>query len=153
MTRTLAHMSATLGSAAYGGVMIAIGLGLGAYWLSVEPMAFQAWFTANFVFLLPTVGITLPFALSGTAISLGLAWRTPQRTLWAIALGAIIVTLVITLGYHLPANFRVWSGSLPADALRTELVWWLVLYVGRVSGALVSAVVAFIATQRAALSP
>lgn len=80
-----ANMLAVVGSGAYGGVMIAIGLGLGRYWLSLPPQEFVAWFEPNFWFLLPTVMITLPIALGGTIWSFVLTrgssashhWRSP----------------------------------------------------------------------------
>ncbi|MEM6927158.1 MAG: hypothetical protein AAF602_09530 [Myxococcota bacterium] len=142
----IANLIAVVGTGAYTGVMIAIGLGLGRYWLSLDPADFEAWFTPNFWYLLPTVLSTLPWALIGTVWSLSIAWRTPARRAWLTVLALIGVTLVVTAGYHLPANIRIWSGELTAAQLESELGWWLVAHVARVGFALAGAVAGFLAS-------
>lgn len=108
--------------------MLAIGLGLGRYWLSLPPLEFATWFTANFQFLLPTVLATLPFALVGTVWSLRLARGERSRRQWWIVLALLLATMVVTLAYHLPANIRIWSGDLGEAQVSGELTWWLWLH-------------------------
>ena len=145
---------AAVGLGAYTGVMLAIGLGLGRYWLSLPPLEFATWFTANFQFLLPTVLATLPLALAGTVWSLRLARDEAARRQWWIALALLSVTMVVTLAYHLPANIRIWSGELDDPQVRGELTWWLWFHFTlRIAPALGAAwLVAGLATGRNATS-
>lgn len=120
--------------------MLAIGLGLGRYWLSLPPPEFATWFTANFQFLLPTVLATLPFALVGTVWSLRLAQGQSTRRQWWIALALLLATMMVTLAYHLPANIRIWSGELSETQIHGELTWWLWLHFSlRIAPALAAA--------------
>jgi len=141
----LAHQLAVVGLGAYTGVMIAIGLGLGRYWLSLSPSAFVEWFTPNFWFLLPTVGVTLPVALWGSLWSWKLASAagpTAKRQ-WRTVVLLLLVTVVVTMAYHLPANFRIWSGTLDDAQVERELGLWLAAHLLRVGPALVATVLAF----------
>lgn len=133
----LSHRLSILGLGTYSGVMLAIGLGLGRYWLSLPPTTFAAWFTPNFWFLLPTVAITLPVALVGTAG----AWRLAaeeERARWRTVLLLLGATLAVTLAYHLPANIRIWSGELDDGQLRGELTWWLIAHLFRLGPAILA---------------
>lgn len=146
----VANLLAVLGIGAYSGVMLAIGLGLGRYWLSLSSDAFVAWFTPNFWFLLPTIAVTLPVALLGTLWSFVLSLGTPQASSWRLALTALVLTIVVTLAYHLPSNLRIWSGELTERDVANALVGWLVAHTLRVGGALFAGGVAFRASTKAA---
>ncbi|MEM7151439.1 MAG: hypothetical protein AAF799_01295 [Myxococcota bacterium] len=135
--RNLAHRLAVLGLGLYSGVMLTIGLGLGRYWLSLPPAEFVAWFTPNFWFLLPTIAATLPVALVGTVWSIRLA--DPGDGTWRKVLLLLVVTLVVTAAYHLPANIRIWSGELSDGRVANELTWWLCAHVVRVVAAIAAA--------------
>ncbi|MEM8708103.1 MAG: DUF1772 domain-containing protein [Actinomycetota bacterium] len=137
---------AVLATAAYAGVMIAIGLGLGRYWLDLPPQEFAAWFEANFIFLLPTVAVTSVPALAAAVIAARRTDDAAGRRDWYIALGLIGVTFAVTLAYHLPANLRIWDLTMTDDELRTELTRWLALHAVRVVGALAAAWYALRAT-------
>ena len=143
MSQRVLQVAGVVGTAAYAGVMVAIGLGLGGYWATVPPGVWATQFEAVFPFLVPCIAVTLLPGLVGVASQLVAAWRQPDaRRPWLVALAAIGVSLLVTVAYHVPANLRIWSGSLEAEALRTELIWWLAFHVVRLGAALVGAVAA-----------
>ena len=72
-TRFTLGMLAVIGSAAFVGVQLTIGLSLGSYWLGLEPLTFAEWFTDNFVFLVPSAFLTLGPAMAGV---IGSLWLT-----------------------------------------------------------------------------
>jgi len=106
-----AHQLAVVGLGAYTGVMVAIGLGLGRYWLSLDSASFVAWFTPNFWFLLPTIAITLPFALVGTLWSWRRAPSPLARKRWRRVALLLLGTIAVTLAYHLPPTSGSGRGS------------------------------------------
>ncbi|MEM7136084.1 MAG: hypothetical protein AAF500_05860 [Myxococcota bacterium] len=145
----LANQIAVVFLGMYTGVMVAIGLGFGRYWLSLSSADFVRWFTANFWFLLPTIAATLPLALVGSLWSLRLSQGGPQHGRWRIVVALLVATLLVTVGYHLPANVRLGSGELGGPGVHTELVRWLWAHALRVG-------LAFAATwisHRASLEP
>ncbi|MEM8862859.1 MAG: anthrone oxygenase family protein, partial [Chloroflexota bacterium] len=140
----IANMLAAVGSGMYAGVMLCIGLGLGRYWLRLEPQDFVEWFTPNFWFLLPTVMASAPFALGGAIWSLSLARGTDTINLWWTVLALILLTFVVTLAYHLPINIQLWSGKLDDATIRRKLIGWLWMHLLRFFPALIAAGIAFV---------
>ncbi|MEN0065403.1 MAG: hypothetical protein AAGA48_24875 [Myxococcota bacterium] len=78
---------------------------------------------------------------------MALSWRRAERRGWIAVLGLLSVTILVTAGYHLPANFRIWSGSLTDLELATELSWWLAAHALRVAFALWAGGVALLASK------
>lgn len=143
-TQFVLGLLAVVGASAYLGVLLVIGLSLGAYWRGLEPEAFAEWFTDNFIFLAPTAFLTLGPAFVGAIGSLWLA-RADRiaRRLWSLALVGLVLSSLVTALYHLPANFRIWSGDLTSIELAGELDGWLVWHAVRWLFALLGAVAAF----------
>ncbi|MEM9893351.1 MAG: anthrone oxygenase family protein [Actinomycetota bacterium] len=139
---------AVIGSAAYTGVLITIGLGLGRYWQTVPPQDYAAQFDEIFEFLLPAIAITLLPAMAGIALSLRRAWNTTAKTLWLAAAIALAASLAITVLYHVPANNRIWSDTITADDLDTERARWLGWHAARTIAGLTAALATFAATTR-----
>lgn len=134
---------AVVGSAMFTGVMLTIGLALGRYWLGLEPQEFAAWFDANFILLLPCVAVTLVPAFIGVGWLLKQDWHVPRlRRAWLIALAGIGTASLITVVYHLPANFRLWGLDQTDAEVVSELRWWLIIHVPRTLAGLVGAVAA-----------
>ena len=143
MKRLVYQNLAVVGSAMFTGVMLTIGLALGRYWLDLEPQEFAVWFEANFILLLPCVVLTLVPAFIGVGWLLKQDWNVPRAASgWLIALAGIGTASLITLVYHLPANFRLWGLDQTDAEVTSELRWWLVLHVFRVLAGLVGAVAA-----------
>lgn len=142
------------GTSAFVGNMLTIGLGFGGYWQSLDPIAFQAWFAANFFrFLIPTVASVLPFALIGLGASVWLS-RTDRATqrYWAGALGCVVIACLITAGYHLPTNFAIAAETMTASEARATLDTWLLMHWVRVASALVATGLSLVAFARGARS-
>lgn len=143
MKRFVYQILAVVGSAMFTGVMLTIGLALGRYWLSLEPQEFAIWFEANFILLLPCVVITLVPAFVGVGWLLKQDWSDPRlRRGWLVALAGIGTASLITMVYHLPANFRLWGLDQTDEKVTSELHWWLILHVPRVLAGLAGAVAA-----------
>ncbi|MCB9682151.1 MAG: hypothetical protein H6733_11860 [Alphaproteobacteria bacterium] len=131
MTRAV-HAVAVSAASAYAGVMLVIGVSLGARWWSMAPEAYAAEFEALFPLLVPSIALTLLPALgAGVASFRSSPAGSVARAAWLRFLVALGVSIAITVVYHVPANLRVWSGALGAAALHTELAWWLVFHLAR----------------------
>lgn len=143
MKRLVYQNLAVVGGAMFAGVMLTIGLALGRYWLGLDPQEFASWFEANFILLLPCVMLTLTPALVGVGWLLKQDWNDKRlRRGWLIALAGLGLASLITLVYHLPANFRLWGLDQTDSEVVSELRWWLVLHVPRVVAGIVGAVAA-----------
>ncbi len=132
------------GSAAFFGVMLTIGLGLGKYWLDLEPLVFAQWFKDYYSLLLPWAMLVLSPALIGVigALVMRKSHRVEYKW-WKIALISLSVAFLITLVYHLPANVRIWSLEQSSTEVATELNSWLIMHVLRVVASLVAAYATF----------
>jgi len=143
MKRLVYQNLAVVGGAMFAGVMLTIGLALGRYWLGLDPQEFASWFQANFILLLPCVMLTLTPALVGVAWLLKQDWNDKRlRRGWLIALAGLGLASLITLVYHLPANFRLWGLDQTDSEVVSELRWWLVLHIPRIIAGIVGAVAA-----------
>ena len=136
----LASRVAILGSGALTGVMLAIGIGLGGYWLTLPPQEFDAWLTHHFVMFLPAVILVLTPALISVWICRSrCAPGSPSRRHWNRSLAGLLVLVVTTPIWHLPLNMWVWFGAPISDAtLEIVLYAWLIGHVLRVAGPLVA---------------
>lgn len=142
MKKTLG-MVAIIGTAAYLGNIINIGLTYAIAWQSMEPQAFMEGFEATFLLLLPTVVFTL---LPGT---LGIVFSIFQnkenneaKKSWRMALYATLISVLITSVYHLPTNLAFIDQSYDAAEATSRLNWWVILHWGRVALALIASVFA-----------
>ncbi|MEM7272762.1 MAG: DUF1772 domain-containing protein [Actinomycetota bacterium] len=145
---TIPAALAVIGSAAYTGVLITIGLSLGRYWSTIPPEDYARQFDQLFEFLLPAIAVTLVPAVVGVAWSLRRGWPSPHRTVWLTAAAGLLVSLAITALYHVPANERIWSDTITAAEIETERGRWLLWHAARTVAGLTAAVAAFSATTR-----
>ena len=121
MRATFAYL-AVLGSAAFTGTMLCIGLAFGGYWTSLPPEDFLAWFAVNSGFIARTIPIVAGPALVGLLGSLWLARRDKgTRGSWVIASAAMLGLAVVTAAYHLPVNAALASGAVPPHSVPTTL--------------------------------
>ena len=137
-----------MGSAAFLGVMLAIGLGLVPFFYLADPSTFEDWFADYFVFFLPAVVITSVPAFVG---SITLMRRSPkgsqERRRWRNTLLGLVSVYAITTTVHLPLNIAFWSRDLSDDAIVTTLGFWTAAHVLRIAGAGFAAYSAFQASQ------
>jgi len=137
-----------IGSAAFLGVMLAIGFGLVPFFYLADPSAFEAWFADYFVFFLPAVFITSVPAFVG---SITLMRRSPkgsqERRKWRNTLLGLVSVYAVTTAVHLPLNIAFWSRDLSDEAIVTSLGFWTAAHVLRMTGAGFAAYSAFQASQ------
>lgn len=135
---------AAIGSAAFAGVMLTMGLGLGAFFLLAEPGVFEAWFADYFfLFLGPVFLTSIPAFIGSIAMVRRSATGSVDRRLWWVALGGLIATYGITAVVHLPLNLSFWSFDLSDEQITTNLYIWLAFHFLRLATALVAAIYAY----------
>jgi hypothetical protein len=135
---------AVIGTAAFVGVMLTIGLGLGSFFLLAEPSAFVDWFWLYFWFFLgPVFATSIPAFIGSIAMLRRSPQGSAQRRLWKISLGGLIATYAITAVAHLPLNISFWFFDLSDSQITTNLYVWLAFHFLRVATALIAAVYAY----------
>ncbi|NJL54378.1 DUF1772 domain-containing protein [bacterium] len=136
--------------AAFAGNMINIGLSYARYWQSLEPTAFMQNFKAKFIpYLLPPTAATLLPALIATLLSVVFNWgNSTARLFWIIALVGLLLTILITLVYHLPTNFGFIEQKYSAAKATSKLRTWVLLHWVRITVAIVAAAAAILGFQK-----
>jgi hypothetical protein len=135
---------ALIGSAAFVGVLLTIGFGLGAFFLLSEPQVFERWFADYFVFLLIPVFLTSLPAFVGTIAMLRRAEKGSEtRRSWRTALVGLLVAYGVTAVVSLPLNIAFWSFTLSDADVTTGLAWWMVAHVARTVAALIATAYAY----------
>lgn len=146
-TRLALNLLAILGCGVFTGVMLNIGLVFGAYWRSLPPADFLAWFGANS----HLIGRTIPFVAGPAAIGLlGSLWLAAAggRLPWLAALAAIVLLFALTAAYHLPANAAFAARAVPLGEVAAALDRWLLLHWLRVALGAVATVACVLAVAR-----
>ncbi|MDH7796228.1 MULTISPECIES: DUF1772 domain-containing protein [unclassified Beijerinckia] len=147
--RLLFNILAISGAAMFAGVMLAIGVILGAYWKSLPPQGFLDWFSQNNHFVAQVIPFVVAPALIGLAGSLYISWGdTTGRTLWLVASACIIAVLAVTFAYHLPSNAQFAAKAVPLDQVSGKLDSWLLLHSLRIVLALVASILGIVAIAR-----
>lgn len=152
MKRTLGVI-AIVGTVAYLGNIINIGLTYAIAWQRLDPMVFMQGFKTTFLLLLPTVAVTLLPGLIGIIASISLSKENPDaKKSWRMALYATLASIVITSIYHLPTNlaFIDQRYSIPEAASKLQL--WVVLHWLRIVLAIIASVFAIQGFQKTAES-
>ncbi len=134
------------GSLGFTAVMLTIGMGLGRLWVQIDPVVYGDTWLNTFLFLLPCIAITLIPAFIGAIWS----WRdaaagSAAKRRWAVTVGGLTVSVLVTLVYHLPVNIRIWSGGMSSSELTSQLHWWLALHAVRTAAGVVATTAAFLA--------
>lgn len=128
MKKTLSYI-AVIGTSAFIGNLLVIGLGFGMYWQTLEPMEFMRQFGIQFPLLLaPTMGILLPAFIATIAMVINTKTQPVVRKNWIFALIAIVITCTITTLYHLPTNFGFMDLKYSAEEATSKLNLWLILH-------------------------
>ncbi len=133
--------------AAFAGVMICIGVTLGGYWQSLQPDEFLSWFKRNNSFVARSVPITVVPALVGLAGSVVASWGDSEVWLWLASSLGVVVVLVMTVRYFVPANTAFASGKVDASDVPARLRQWLLVHIARITLAITAAIVGCVAMQ------
>ena len=120
---------AIIGTSAFIGNLLVIGLGFGMYWQTLEPMEFMRQFEIQFPLLLaPTMGILLPAIIATVAMVVNTKGQPTVRKNWVIALVGLMIACTITSVYHLPTNFGFMDMKYSAEVAASKLDLWIVLH-------------------------
>ena len=132
------------GSAAFTGVMLAIGLGLVPFFFLAGPTEFEAWFASYFVYFLPAVFITsIPAFIGSISLIRASAKGAKERVFWRNTLLGLALVYGVTTVIHLPLNISFWSMTLSNDQIVTNLNYWTLAHVLRIIAALFASYSAF----------
>ncbi len=150
MTRLGFNILAVCGSAAFGGVMLSIGLSFGGIWQSLPPEDFSAWFAANNGHVSRPIPFVVLATLIGLAGSVSVAWKNRSlRRLWLASSACIVVVAILTFAYFVPCNTAFADGTIPAPDIPGRLAQWLSVHVGRISLSFAAAVLGMAAVTDA----
>ncbi|MGB3496029.1 MAG: anthrone oxygenase family protein [Elainellaceae cyanobacterium] len=147
--KNLVEIIAIIAIAAFAGNMINIGMSYASYWQSIDPIAFMQDFKVKFPLLLPPTAATLLPALIATLLAVFFNWNNPEtRLLWLITLFGLLLTVAITLIYHLPNNLAFMNLKYSAAKATSRLQTWVLLHWVRVVVAIAAAVFAILGFQK-----
>lgn len=144
--RLISGTVAVVGTASFAGVMLAIGLILGAWWRSLPAQEFLDWFALNDHFVGRIIPLVAGPAVLGIIAALWLDWNSAARVPWLISLAAFAAIFLITVVYHLPTNAMFAAKSVAVADVPATLQTWLSLHYLRIAlgfGSAIAAVVAF----------
>jgi uncharacterized membrane protein (DUF485 family) len=120
---------AIIGTSAFIGNLLVIGLGFGMYWQTLEPMEFMRQFGIQFPLLLaPIMGVSTPTLIALIALVTTTKQQKVVRKNWVIALVGLLIAFAITSIYHLPTNFGFMDMKYSAEVATSKLNLWLVLH-------------------------
>ena len=124
---------AIVASAAFAGGNLFIGLSMGSYWMSLDPIVFMQGFWPQFTTFLYTIMPLFLLTLVGLVLSARLDWKEPRlKRLWLTAIGLYVVTALITLGFHMPENLRLRDALYTYQEAAAARSYWLLGHVPRV---------------------
>lgn len=124
---------AIVASAAFFGGNLFIGLSMGGYWLSLDPLAFMNGFWGQFTAFLYTIMPLFLLTLVGLVLSARLDWQQPTlKRLWLWAICLYVVLSLITLAYHMPENLRLRAALYNAEEAAEARIWWLAGHIPRI---------------------
>ena len=134
------NLIAIIGSGAYLGNLINMGLAHAPYWQSLDSDSFIADFTLKFPLLLTTLPLTMIPSIIGVVICFIWYRKTKAGKSWRIAFYGVIAGFIISAIYHVPTNFSFLEGNFTQEATTIRLQWWVNLHWVRTVFALLTAV-------------
>jgi hypothetical protein len=124
---------AIVASAAFFGGNLFIGLSMGGYWLSLDPLEFMHGFWGQFSAFLYTIMPLFLLTLVGLVLSARLDWQQPRlKRLWLMAIGLYAATSLITLAFHMPENLRLHAALYTVEDAAAARAYWLAGHVPRI---------------------
>jgi len=144
-----AQLLAVIGSATFAGVMLSIGIILGAFWRGLPPTDFLAWFQAHSHLIQRSIPFVVVPTIVGLVGAVWLSWGDAvARAWWFGALACIATVLLLTVFYFLPLNARFVDGSIPVADVPSALNQWLALHWVRITLGLAAATSGMVAMTR-----
>ena len=134
------NLIAIIGSGAYLGNLINMGLAHAPYWQSLDADSFVAAFTLKFPLLLTTLPLTMIPSIIGVITCFIWYRKTKAGKSWRIALYGVIAGFTISAIYHVPTNFSFLGGNFTQEETVIRLQWWVYLHWVRTVFALITAV-------------
>ena len=134
------NLIAIIGSGAYLGNLINMGLAHAPYWQSLDADSFVADFTLKFPLLLTTLPLTMIPSIIGVITCFIWYRKTKAGKSWRIALYGVIAGFTISAIYHVPTNFSFLGGNFTQEETVIRLQWWVYLHWVRTVFALITAV-------------
>ena len=132
---------AVIGTIAYLGNIINIGLTYAIAWQRLNPQVFMESFETTFALLLPTVVVTLLPGLIGLIASIFLNKENlAAKQNFRFALYATLISILITSVYHLPTNLAFIDQRYSMTEAANRLQLWVVLHWVRVALGAIAAV-------------
>ena len=120
---------AIIGTSAFIGNLLVIGLGFGMYWQTLEPMEFMRQFGIQFPLLLaPIMGVSTPTLIALIVLVATTKQQKVVRKNWIIALVGLLIAFAITSIYHLPVNFAFMDLAYTPEEAASKLNVWLALH-------------------------
>ncbi len=147
MIDPIANSIAVIGSAAFSGVMICIGVTLGGFWRSLPPQDFLDWFAVNNSFVARSVPMTVVPAFLGLGGSIWTDRGTTDAWLWGLSTVCMAIVMVMTARFFVPANRAFAGGKLDTRDVPRQLQRWLSVHAVRIALGLTAAIIGCIATQ------
>ena len=140
---------AVIGTIAYLGNIINIGLTYAIAWQRMDPMVFMQEFETTFLLLLPTVVVTLLPGLIAiiAAISMNKD-NSMAKKYWKMALYATLASILITSVYHLPTNLGFIDQQYSIAEATSRLQLWVILHWVRIVLAIIASVFAINGVQK-----
>jgi len=140
---------AIIGTSAFIGNLLVIGLGFGMYWQTLEPMEFMRQFGIQFPLLLaPTMGILLPAIIATVVMVVNTKGYPAVRKNWIITLVGLLIACTITSVYHLPTNFGFMDMKYSAEVATSKLDLWIILHWVRTVFVVIAAIFSVQAFQK-----
>ncbi len=130
------------------GILLAMGLGFGIFWKTLDPLTFMQVFSAEFpYFIVPTVLMLLPALVSTIVLVIRYKHQKEIRQPWIYAMAGMIIAFTITNMYHLPVNLGFMELKYTATEAANKLNLWIILHWVRTAAVLMSALFAIKAIQ------
>lgn len=130
------------------GILLAMGLGFGIFWKTLDPIPFMEVFSAEFpYFILPTVLMLLPALVSTIALVVRYKDQKDARRPWIYAMTGMLIAFTITSAYHLPVNLGFIELAYTAEEAASRLNIWIMLHWVRSAAVLMSAIYALTALR------
>lgn len=140
MKKVLPYIS-IIGTGAFVGNMINIGLSYAIHWQSLDPIAFMESFKVDFPLLLgPTTATLMPAFIATIWLFLISKDNKQARRYWLYALVGLLIVNIQTVVYHLPMNLNFMELNYTAAEATNKLQGWVVFHWIRIGVAIASGV-------------
>lgn len=140
---------AIIGTGAFAGNMINIGLSYCVHWQSLEPIAFMETFKVDFPLLLgPTAATLMPAFIATIWLIFITKENKPARRYWIFAFIALLIINIQTAAYHLPLNLDFMELKYSATEATSKLRGWVFFHWVRIVAAIIAGVFGIKALQQ-----